>query len=47
MIGLHSQAFLAMIVIGVCCGSAMALGVNVDAAFGVLVVCCLLASFMR
>lgn len=44
---LPSAAFLAMIVIGVACGMAMASGVNVDAAFGVLVVGCLLASFMQ
>jgi hypothetical protein len=44
---LPSHAFMAMIVVGVACGSAMASGVNVDVAFGVLVACCGLASFMR
>jgi hypothetical protein len=44
---LPSHAFTAMIVVGMSCGMAMANGVNVDASFAVLVVCCGLASFMR
>lgn len=41
------QSIAAGLVTGLCCGWAMADGVNVNASFAVLVVCCTLASFLK
>jgi hypothetical protein len=41
------QAVAAGLVTGLCCGMAMASGVNVNASLVTLTICCTLASFMR